>query len=196
MPVVPDHAAELGRARMLFSLLAAPKLRRGLGRLLAGDSAATHQIAEQPSTDGSSARGLSSDESSARKRPAQTPSTPAASADGPLSRLDWLSSDGAVDVPALRRISESLALMRSDRAILEVPRLAGIPVKSEESREVSSRIVRVVFERVGRERRLSEPELNAAIAMFAADVALVRRDAVDAGVLERSADGSEYRLAP
>ena len=86
--------------------------------------------------------------------------------------------------------------MRSDRAILEVPRLAGIPVKTEESREVSGRIARLVFERVGRERRLSEPELNAAIAMFAADVALVRRDAVDAGVLERSADGSEYRLAP
>jgi hypothetical protein len=32
--------------------------------------------------------------------------------------------------------------------------------------------------------------------MFAADVALVRRDAVDSGGLERSADGSEYRLAP
>ena len=165
MSVVPDHAAELGHARMLFSLLAAPKLRRGLGQLLAGDNAETHQAAEKPPTD------------------------------GPLSRLDWLSSDGDVDVQALRRISESLALMRSDRAILEVPRLDGIPVKTEQSREVSGRIARLVFERVGRERRLSEPELNAAIAMFAADVALVRRDAVDAGVLERSADGSEYRLA-
>jgi hypothetical protein len=186
MSVVPDHAAELGRARMLFSLLAAPKLRRGLGQLLAGDTAATDHSTEQPPADGPSAK-----QPSAEKRSAEPPST-----DGPLSRLDWLGSDGAVDVPALRRISESLALMRSDQAILEVPRLAGIPVKTEESREVSGRIARLVFERVGRERRLSEPELNAAIAMFAADVALVRRDAVDAAVLERSADGSEYRLAP
>ena len=51
MSVVPDHAAELGHARMLFSLLAAPKLRRGLGQLLAGDNAETHQAAEKPPTD-------------------------------------------------------------------------------------------------------------------------------------------------
>ncbi|WP_341854277.1 DUF2087 domain-containing protein [Brachybacterium sp. GPGPB12] len=97
--------------------------------------------------------------------------------------------------PGARRIADSLALMRSDRAILEVPRLDGIPVKTEESREVSGRIARIVFERVGPERGLGEAELNAAIAMFAADVALVRRDAVDSGVLERSADGAWYRLA-
>ena len=114
---------------------------------------------------------------------------------GPLSRLDWLGEDGEVDVAALRRIADSLALMRSDRAILEVPRLDGIPVKTEESREVSGRIARIVFERVGPERSLGEAELNAAISMFAADVALVRRDAVDSGVLERSADGAWYRLA-
>ena len=52
-----------------------------------------------------------------------------------------------------------------------------------------------MFERVGSARSLGEAELNAAIAMFAADVALVRRDAVDSGVLERSADGAWYRLA-
>jgi hypothetical protein len=156
MPTSPDHAAELGRARMLFALLA--------GRMLAGDSGTT--TAEDPSVS------------------------------GPLSRLDWIDEDGTADEVALRRIAATLALMRSDRAILEVPRLDGIPVKTEESREVSGRIARLVFERAGRDRRLSEPELNAAISMFAADVALVRRDAVDSGVLERSADGSEYRLAP
>lgn len=160
MTATPDHAAELGRARLLFSLLATEKLRRGLGRLLAG---------EGPSED------------------------PALS--GPLSRLDWLGPDGEVDVPVLRGVGDSLSRMRSDQAILEVPRLDGIPVKTEESREVSGRIARIVFERVGPGRRLSEAELNAAIAMFAADVALVRRDAVDAGVLERSADGAWYRLA-
>jgi len=155
-----DHPAELGRARQLVALLSAEKLRRGLGRLLAGDG------------------------------PAEDPPV-----HGPLSRLDWLGEDGEVDVAALRRIGYSLALMRSDRAILEVPRLDGIPVKTEESREVSGRIARIVFERVGPARSLGEAELNAAIAMFAADVALVRRDAVDSGVLERSADGAWYRLA-
>jgi hypothetical protein len=109
--------------------------------------------------------------------------------------LDWLGPDGEADVERLRTITDSLATMRSDRAILEIPRLDGIPVKTEESREVSGQIARIVFERLGPGRSLSEPELNAAIAMFAADVALVRRDAVDAGVLERSADGSRYRLA-
>src|SRR5699024_6483991 len=84
----------------------------------------------------------------------------------------------------------------SDQAILEVGRLDGIPVRTEESREVSSRIARIVFDRVGPERTLTEPELNAAIAMFAKDVALVRRDAVDSGILTRSADGASYRLAP
>ncbi|AXK46836.1 DUF2087 domain-containing protein [Brachybacterium saurashtrense] len=114
---------------------------------------------------------------------------------GPLSRLDWLGADGEVDLPALQEVTDALTLMRSSEAILEVGRLDGIPVKTEESREVSGRIARIVFERVGRERVLTEAELNAAIAMFAADVALVRRDAVDAGVLARTADGTAYRLA-
>jgi len=113
---------------------------------------------------------------------------------GPLSRLDWLGADGEVDVDALRETADVLALMRSDQAILDVDRLDGIPVKTEESREVSRRIARLVFERVGAQRTLSEGELNSAIAMFAQDVALVRRDAVDAGVLERTPDGSSYRL--
>lgn len=164
MPVAPDHQAELGRARMVFSLLSTPKLRKGLGQRLAGGADGEDHTAEDPSVR------------------------------GPLSRLDWLGQDGDVDLDSLRRIGDALALMRSDRAILDVPRLAGMPVRTEESREVSGRIVRLVFERVGPKRQLSEPELNAAIAMFAADVALVRRDAVDAGVLERSADGAVYRL--
>ena len=86
-------------------------------------------------------------------------------------------------------------MLRSGEAILEVPQLPEIPQKIEESREVCGRIAELVFDRVGRERTLGEAELNAAIAMFAQDVALVRRDAVDAGVLTRSADGTAYRLA-
>ena len=161
MPTTHDLATSLGRARMLFAMLSAPKLRAGIGRLLAG--------ADAPE---------------------------AADVRGPLSRLDWLGADGQVDAAALRETAEALALMRSDQAILEVGRLDGIPVRTEESREVSSRIARLVFDRVGPTRTLTEPELNAAIAMFAKDVALVRRDAVDSGILTRSADGASYRLAP
>lgn len=116
------------------------------------------------------------------------------SVSGPLSRIDWLDAEGEIDLAAVREVADALTLMRSDQAILEVPPLDGVPVKTDESREVSGRIARIVFERVGRERTLGEPELNAAIAMFVADVALVRRDAVDSGVLTRTADGTAYRL--
>lgn len=161
-----DLSAPLGRARMLFSLLAVPKLRAGLAARLAGDAA------------------------SAPSGPHEDPRV-----HGPLSRIDWLDEHGEVDLERLQETADVLALMRSDQAILEVPRLDGIPVKTEESREMSGRIARIVFERVGRERTLTEGELNAAIAMFARDTALVRRDAVDAGVLTRTPDGGAYRLA-
>lgn len=160
MPAPRDLRAPLGRARMLFSLLATPKLRAALGARLLGTAAA-----EDPSVS------------------------------GPLSRIDWLGDDGGIDLAAVREVADALTLLRSDQAILEVRPLDGVPAKTEESREISGRIARIVFERVGRERTLSEPELNAAIAMFAGDVALVRRDAVDSGVLTRTADGASYRLA-
>lgn len=160
MPTSRDLATSLGRARMLFAMLATPKLRRGLAAMLAGEG-----LPEDPSVR------------------------------GPLSRLDWLTAGGEADAATLRGVAEALGVMRSDEAILAVGRLDAIPVKTEESRAVSSRIARIVFERVGAGRTLTEGELNAAIAMFAQDVALVRRDAVDAGVLTRSADGASYRLA-
>ena len=158
MSTTRDLATPLGRARMLFTMLSAPKLRRGLGTILGSP--------EEPGVR------------------------------GPLSRLDWLAEDGEVDVAALQEITAVLSLLRSGNAILEMDRLDGIPAKTEDSREVSGRIARIVFERVGAERTLTEAELNTAIAMFAADVALVRRDAVDSGVLTRTPNGAAYRLAP
>lgn len=155
---------------MLFSLLATPKLRVGLGARLSGAGASATGTSETTGT-------------------SEDPSV-----SGPLSRIDWLDADGEVDLAAVREVADALSLMRSDQAILEVPRLDGIPVPTAESREVSGRIAQLVFERAGRHRVLSEPELNAAIAMFVGDVALVRRDAVDSGVLTRTADGTAYRL--
>lgn len=160
--MAPSHALDipLARARMLFAMLSAPKLRAGLAAMLRGDGAESDPGVH-----------------------------------GPLSQLDWLDAQGQVDLERVRETVDAISLMRSDQAILEVSRLDGIPVKTEESRAVSGRIARTVFERMGTERTLSEAELNAAIAMFAQDVALVRRDAVDAGVLARTADGAAYRLA-
>lgn len=114
---------------------------------------------------------------------------------GPLSALDWLDAEGRIDLDTVRATAESLGFLRSDQVLLEVGRLEELPVDIEESREVSCRIVRTVFERVGPRRRLGEPELNAALAMFTANVPVVRRDAVDAGVLARTADGGSYWLA-
>ena len=72
--------------------------------------------------------------------------------------------------------------------------IARMPVKDDERHPLSVRIVGLVFERLGIARPVPEPVLNAAIAMFAEDVAVVRRDAVDLGVLERTDDGASYRF--
>lgn len=163
-----DLDAALGRARMLFSMLSSPKLRTALGQRLTGG-----------------------------ERPAGTENpvgTQDSSTDGPLGRIDWLQPDGQVDAPALREVVDALSLMRSSDAILEVPRLESLPPREDDRIAASGRIARMVFERLGTEGALSEAELNAGISMIAPDPALVRRDAVDSGVLERTADGGRYRL--
>lgn len=156
-----DIGAALGRARMLLSMLAAPKLRRALGEQLAG--------------------GCPSDDPSVR---------------GPLSRLDWLPGDGEIDVESVREMTAALSVMRSPAAILEVGRLESLPERAAERIAVSRRLVGLVLDRLGTGRAISEAELNAALAMVTKDVALVRRDAVDSGLLTRTADGAQYHLAP
>lgn len=115
---------------------------------------------------------------------------------GPLTRLDWLGEDGAVDAARLREVVEAIGVMRSSEAILEVGPLEELPSREADRVAMSVRIVHRVFERMGGARSLTEPEVNAGIAMITDDVALVRRDGVDAGVLQRTADGAAYRLAP
>ena len=164
-----DLDAALGRARMLFSMLSSPKLRTALGERLTGG--------ERPA-------GTENPVGTQDSRP-----------DGPLARIDWLQADGQVDAPLLREVVDALTLMRSSDAILEVPRLEALPPREDDRVAVSGRIARMVFDRLGPDGALSEAELNAGISMIAPDPALVRRDAVDSGVLERAADGSRYRLA-
>lgn len=181
----PDIDAALGRARMLFSMLSAPKLRAAIGERLAGRASADGPaFTDGPvSTAGPTAG-----------RSATDPATTGSDV-GPLSRIDWLRADGEVDVPTIRATVDALTLLRSSEVILQVPRLEVLPPQEQERLAVSGRIARMVFERLGPDRVLSESELNAAIAMIAPDVALVRRDAVDTGVLTRTADGAQYRLA-
>jgi hypothetical protein len=112
----------------------------------------------------------------------------------PADRFDWVGPDGTVDTDLLRETKEAIELLLSDRAVLQVGRIGDMPIEAGRRQELSSAIVRIVFDRLPARRSISEETLNAALAMFVEDVALVRRDAVDTGALTRSADGSSYSL--
>ncbi|WIB76710.1 DUF2087 domain-containing protein [Curtobacterium sp. MCPF17_002] len=110
-----------------------------------------------------------------------------------IAAFDWLGADGP-DAPALGRTARALQRLQGPAALLEFDRIARMPVPDDQRHPLSVRIVELVFDRLGTSRPVPEPVLNAAIAMFAEDVAIVRRDAVDLGVLERTDDGATYRF--
>ncbi|WIE64118.1 DUF2087 domain-containing protein [Curtobacterium sp. MCLR17_036] len=112
-----------------------------------------------------------------------------------IAAFDWLGEDGP-DGAALGRTAQDLRDLQGPAALLEFDRIGRMPLRADERHPLSIRIVELVFARLGPARAVPEPVLNAAIAMVAEDVALVRRDAVDLGVLERTADGASYRLVP
>jgi hypothetical protein len=109
-----------------------------------------------------------------------------------VSAFDWLDADGP-DAALLGRTAQDLQRLQTPGTLLEFDRIHRMPVKDDERLPLSTRIVELVFERLGSSRPLSEAVLNAAIAMFCEDVAIVRRDAVDLGVVDRTDDGSSYR---
>lgn len=108
--------------------------------------------------------------------------------------FDWIDEDGAVDGALLAVTAAQLKRLLSPAAILEVERMEELPSTGEERAATSIAIVRLVFARLGAAAVVSEAQLGAAIAMFTPDVAIVRRDAVDAGVLHRTEDGARYAL--
>jgi hypothetical protein len=110
-----------------------------------------------------------------------------------IDSFDWLTDDGP-DASVLGRTARELQRLQSPSAVLEFDRIERMPLKDVERRALSVRIVELVFERLGRDRAVPEAVLNAAIGMLATDVSVVRRDAVDLGVLTRTDDGSVYRL--
>ncbi|WP_186317825.1 DUF2087 domain-containing protein [Curtobacterium sp. 9128] len=108
--------------------------------------------------------------------------------------LDWVEDDGTVDVERLGATRDALELLLSDQAVLHVGRVRSLPLDATRRRLLSEAIVRTAFARLDARGAVGEATLNAALAMFVEDVAVVRRDAVDDGVLTRSSDGSAYRL--
>jgi hypothetical protein len=111
-----------------------------------------------------------------------------------IRAFDWL-GDAGPDTPLLGRTAQDLQRLQGPAALLEFDRIARMPVPDDQRHPLSVRIVELVFDRLGRTRTVPEPVLNAAIAMFAEDMAIVRRDAVDLGVLQRTDDGAAYRLS-
>ncbi|MBF4607429.1 DUF2087 domain-containing protein [Curtobacterium sp. VKM Ac-1393] len=110
-----------------------------------------------------------------------------------IGSFDWVTDDDP-DAPVLGRTARELQRLQSAAAVLEFGRIERMPVKDVDRHALSVRIVELVFERLGRDRAMPEAVLNAAVGMFAADVSVVRRDAVDLGVLTRTDDGSVYRF--
>ncbi|WP_058234854.1 DUF2087 domain-containing protein [Devriesea agamarum] len=108
-------------------------------------------------------------------------------------RYDWL-QDGHVDIALLRTTADRLKGLLEDDLIIRVGRREQLPSSEKERVEASQEIIREVFARVGAQRAMSEAELNAAVAMFTPDVAVVRRDGVDSGLLARTHDGAKYSL--
>jgi hypothetical protein len=114
----------------------------------------------------------------------------------PTDRFDWVGADGAVDTDLLVEAKETIELLLSDRAVLHTGQVRDLPTDAIRRQELSNAIVQTVFDRLPARGSVSEEALNAALAMFVADVAIVRRDAVDTGVLTRSPDGASYRFHP
>lgn len=110
-----------------------------------------------------------------------------------VAAFDWVGDDGP-DTPLLGRTAQDLQRLQGPAALLEFDRIARMPVPDDQRHPLSVRIVELVFARLGTGRPVPESVLNAAIAMFAEDVAIVRRDAVDLGVLVRTDDGASYRF--
>ncbi|GGL82250.1 hypothetical protein GCM10009706_21060 [Curtobacterium citreum] len=113
----------------------------------------------------------------------------------PVGGFDWVGPDGTVDEGALSETKETIDLLLTDHAVLHVGRISVLPTEASSRQELSNVIVRTVFDRLPARLSVPEETLNAALAMFVEDVALVRRDAVDTGVLRRSPDGAVYRIA-
>ncbi|MGV9188191.1 DUF2087 domain-containing protein [Arcanobacterium canis] len=107
--------------------------------------------------------------------------------------FDW-AHDGTIDTTCLRNTIAELENVLSEDLIAHVKRIDTLPQDEDQILVLSHKLVTTVFTRIHPRTKLSESELNCALAMFVRDVARVRRACVDAGILHRSRDGSTYQL--
>lgn len=106
----------------------------------------------------------------------------------PLDRLSFVAADGSIDTAALAASLGEIEELRGPFAFRH------LPVVTDITAPLAEEIVAEVFARLGSPASITEPQLNAALAMFVADVAGTRRSGVDSGFLLRESDGSRYRL--
>ena len=162
----------LRECRMLLTMLRTPKLRRAFVRVLAAQDASD--------TDGAQAT-------------SGTVGT-AGAVTGPLRQIGWIGEDGVLSNDGLTAAAQDIRLRLGDTAVLATSRITQMPPDGEERIALLDAVVGRVFENMGPRPQLSEPELNARLAMLVDEVAVFRRYAVDYGLLERSQDGSRYWL--
>ena len=113
---------------------------------------------------------------------------------GPLRQIGWIGEDGVLSNDGLTAAAQDIRLLLGDTAVLATSRITQMPPDGEERIALLDAVVGRVFENMGPRPQLSEPELNARLAMLVDEVAVFRRYAVDYGLLERSQDGSRYWL--
>lgn len=119
----------------------------------------------------------------------------AAAMQGPLSRLSWLDARDGFSVDGLGQAMDTLGDLMGESGILGMRRIAAMPQNEPERVALLRRIYARVFDNTGPRRWLTEPELNARLAMLVDNVAETRRYGIDYGIVERADDGARYWLA-
>lgn len=114
---------------------------------------------------------------------------------GPLNQLGWLDAKGGFSVDGLGRAMDDLKDLMGESGILRMHRIGAMPQNEPERIALLRRIYARVFDNTGVRGWLSEPELNARLAMLVDNVAETRRYGIDYGIVSRTDDGTRYRLA-
>lgn len=111
----------------------------------------------------------------------------------PLERLELL-NDRTINLETINVWRSWIQTVQTAEHALALPKITLNGRPEPQRRSLSAQICREIFSRLALPT-LNEKQLNAALAMLVDDPALCRRDAVEDGVLDRTADGSTYRLA-
>ena len=105
--------------------------------------------------------------------------------------MRWIDSDG-VSAEYLDFLDKDLKLLLDHTEACVEPR-QGLPHSLVDKKNDIALIVKYIFDNCGKSI-LSEKEFTTCMAMFVTDPVEARRWAADFGLVERTADGSRYRL--